>query len=203
MPFSDSEIEALYNTEISLGVPIFGEREGATISEAWDQLRFQSSFGISGVVELRTRFGAIRAHVIAETRALLVESATRIWMESRELVPWYSGELHDAFYFGTPGQKDPEEAITGSNEDMGISLGYDTMAIPYALLQHEREDYVHPANAPGRPYRTQPTAGFLTVPAEREETRFLIFCRSAYADLMARASTLPKNAPRIVKRARG
>jgi hypothetical protein len=122
---------------------------------------------VTGINELkRTLKGAdIRIRMAANQE--IHKIATEILNESRALVPFQDGILSGSGHLKAGG--------AGSNLVMSQTVEYGGPAAPYALIQHENEDYFHPAKSakppgtgPGIPGQTR-AAKYLEMPAKRHQ----------------------------------
>lgn len=125
------------------------------------------------MMELKREFGALDHRVKNAVMKILVESAERIKSHSQSIVPYDTGNLHDAFF---PSRNLEDGVWVDGTDDWRLTVGYDSEQAPYAVEIHSGVSSRH-----GVPYqytvrtekgRTRAEAFFLERPAREEEARF-------------------------------
>ena len=95
---------------------------------------------LTGMKELRKALKAGDAKVVKAAGSAVRDVTHETSMKSRELVPYEFGEL----------SKSREVEISGFGTSNPIGeITYGSTAAPYAVIQHENEDFFHPAKHRG------------------------------------------------------
>lgn len=125
---------------------------------------------ITGINELKSILKTADIKIRVAANQEIHKIATDVLNESRALVPFQDGILSGSGHLVAGGG--------GSKLVMSQTVEYGGPAAPYALIQHENEDYFHPAKArggtsPGIPGATR-AAKYLEMPAKRHQKTVVI-----------------------------
>jgi hypothetical protein len=122
---------------------------------------------ITGINELKSLLKTADVKIRMAANQEIHKIATDILNESRALVPFDKGILSGSGHLVAGGG--------GSKLVMSQTVEYGGPAAPYALIQHENEDYFHPAKSatppgtgPGIPGQTR-AAKYLEMPAKKHQ----------------------------------
>ena len=120
---------------------------------------------VTGINELKRLLKTADVKIVGAVAQEMSQITDAIAQESRGLVPFDEGILSGS------------QVVTKKPTPVGFngSVEYGGPAAPYALIQHENEDYFHPAKSakppgtgPGIPGETQ-GAKYLEMPAKRHQ----------------------------------
>lgn len=122
---------------------------------------------VTGIKELKRTLKGADINIRLAANQEIHKIATEILNESRALVPFQDGILSGSGHLVAGG--------AASNLVMSQTVEYGGPAAPYALIQHENEDYFHPAKSatppgtgPGIPGQTR-AAKYLEMPAKKHQ----------------------------------
>ncbi|MBT4072348.1 MAG: hypothetical protein HOE75_01500 [Chloroflexi bacterium] len=120
---------------------------------------------VTGINELKRLLKTADVKIVGAVAQEMSQITDAIAQESRGLVPFDEGILSGS------------QVVTKKPTPVGFngSVEYGGPAAPYALIQHENEDYFHPAKSakppgtgPGIPGQTR-AAKYLEMPAKRHQ----------------------------------
>lgn len=109
-------------------------------------------FTLEGVQELLASLATKEAEILAECEDGIIEGAEMIIEASQELVPYFSGALHDS------AEVIPWETGGRRHDLIEVEFGYGLSgqaAGAYAWIQHEALDFQHPGGGQAK-YLEQP-----------------------------------------------
>ena len=120
---------------------------------------------VTGINELKRILKGADVNIRIAANREIHKIATDILNESRALVPFQDGILSGSGHLQAGGG--------ASNLVTSQTVEFGGPAAPYALVQHENEDYFHPAKArggtgPGIPGQTR-AAKYLEMPAKKHQ----------------------------------
>ena len=127
---------------------------------------------ITGINELKSILKTADFKIRMAANQEIHKIASAILSESKALVPFDKGILRGSAHLKAGG--------AASKVVMSQTVEYGGPAAPYALIQHENEDYFHPAKSakppgtgPGIPGATR-AAKYLEMPAKRHQKTVVI-----------------------------
>lgn len=115
---------------------------------------------IEGHAALLGNIQRLRSVITRQGNTSAWNGAQHLYSRTRSVVPYMNGDLYDAAYIAN---------ISPSETNRIWVVGYDTIAVDYAMTVHETPNRVHPTRGPSREAKQD---HFLSEPRDQMQSEF-------------------------------